>query len=82
MTSLVHHVPRLRLIPTPATGRGLAAVKARGHLRVAVAIVAVVACLVAVTLLTVAAVAGIDTQGRIPHPAPLPAPTGHASAGS
>ena len=48
-------------------------VRAGGHPRVAVAIVAVVACLLAAAILTVAAIAGIDTHGRIPHPVPLPA---------
>jgi hypothetical protein len=80
MTSLAHHVPRLRHHSAPATGRDLVAVKAGGDLRVA--IVVVVACLLAGAILTVAAIAGIDTHGRIPRPVPLPAPTGRALAGS
>jgi len=47
--------------------------------------VAVVACLLVGAMLTVAAVAavaGIDAHGRIPHPEPLPAPTGRSLAGN
>jgi hypothetical protein len=80
MTSLAHHAPRLGINAAPATGRNLVVVKAGGHPWVAVAIVAVVACLLAGAILTLAA--GIDTHGRIPHPVPLPAPTSRAIAGS
>ena len=44
--------------------------------------VAVVACLVAGLILLVAAYSDIDTAGRVPHPVPLPAPTGQSLAGS
>jgi len=57
-------------------------VRARGHLRVAFVTVAVVVCLLVGAMLTVAAVAGIDAHGRIPHPVPLPAPTGRSLAGN
>ena len=44
--------------------------------------VAVVACLVAGLISLVAAYADIDTGGRVPHPVPLPAPTGQSLAGN
>ena len=44
--------------------------------------VAVVACLVAALIVLVAAYADIDSGGRVPHPVPLPAPTGQSLAGS
>ncbi len=46
------------------------------------ATVAVVACLVAGLILLVAAYPGNDTAGRVPHPVPLPAPTGQSLAGN
>ncbi|HET7823020.1 MAG TPA: hypothetical protein VFL10_15975 [Ornithinibacter sp.] len=38
-------------------------------------------CLLLAVILPVAAIAGIDTHGRIPHPIPLPAPTGQSLPG-
>jgi hypothetical protein len=85
MTSLVHHVPRFGRRPAPGARCDLVVVRARGHLRVGFVTVAVVVCLLVGAMLTVAAVAavaGIDAHGRIPHPEPLPAPTGRSLAGN
>lgn len=82
MTSFVHHVPRLGLDSAPGAARDLGVVRAGGQSVVALVTLAVVACLVAGAILMFAAFAGVDTPGRIPHPVPLPAPTGQSQAGN
>ncbi len=81
MTSLVHH-PRFEAPAAPMVRPDLVVVSARGHLRVAVVVTLVMACLVAGAIVLFAALATIDTGGRIPHPLPLPAPTGQSVGGS
>ena len=82
MTSLVHHVPRFGLGAAPRPGRDVGVGRAGSQLVVALVMAAVMACLVAGAILLVAAFAGIDAGGRVPHPVPLPAPTGQSLAGS
>jgi hypothetical protein len=71
MTSLAHRHP-----PVPwarAHRSAAAAAAAGGHYAGALALVVVLVVLLALAVL---AVTGIDTGGRLPHPQPLPAPTG------
>lgn len=81
MTNLAP-LPRAGLSGALSTGRDAEISGAVGHPRVALVTVAVVACLLAGTILTIAAITGIDTRGRLPHPVPLPAPTGRSLAGN
>ena len=83
MTSMVHpDAPRLGLGAAPGWRRALQAQRRAGRRGPLMATVAVVACLVAGLILLVAAYPGNDTAGRVPHPVPLPAPTGQSLAGN
>ena len=83
MTSVVHHHAfRLGVGAAPRSRHVLEAQRGAGRRRAAMATVAVVACLVAGLILLVAAHSDIDTGGSVPHPVPLPAPTGQSLAGN
>ena len=82
MTSLAQHVPRIGLHAAPRAGRDLGVVRAGRQQVVALVTITVVACLVTGAILLFAAFAGIDTTGPVPHPVPLPAPTGTSFAGN
>jgi len=82
MTSLAQHVPRIGLPAAPRAGRELGVARAGRQLVVPLVTITVVACLVTGVILLFAAFAGIDTTGRVPHPVPLPAPTGESFAGN
>ena len=81
MTSAAHHLHRPWLGSAPRAGLPHRALLARRALRVAALYGAAVACLVAGAVLLVLTVGGIDTHGRVPHPAPLPVPTGWSVSG-
>ncbi|EAQ00253.1 hypothetical protein JNB_08779 [Janibacter sp. HTCC2649] len=83
MTSLVNH-PRFPVRAAPTVRPDRVVGRARRQLRVTVVITLVMTCLVAgaIVLVAVLALATIDTGGRVPHPLPLPAPTGQSVGGS
>ena len=75
MTSLAHRHPP---VAWSRAHRSATAAVAGGHHAGALALVVVLAVLLALVVL---AVTGIDTGGRLPHPQPLPAPTGVSVGG-
>ena len=83
MTSLVHHhASRLRLGAAPRSPRAVEPRRSAGRREAATVTVAAVACLVAGLVWLVVVYADIETGGRVPHPVPLPAPTGQSLAGN
>lgn len=82
MTSLVHHAPRLGRPVAPKVRPEVVVATAGRKVHVALVTAAVLAFLIAAVLVLSVAGAAIDTGGRIPHPAPLPAPAGQSVAGS
>ena len=78
MTSRTHRAPRLGRPVAPNVRPHVVVKTPDRHPHVALVTAAVLACLIAAVLVLFIAAAAIDTGGRIPHPTPLPAPTGQS----
>jgi len=77
MTNLAHPAPVIRWSATQ--GSRTASIASRRI--VAPVCLAAVLCVIVLGLV-VLAIAGIDTGGQLPHPVPLPAPSGPSNGGS